>query len=104
MDIDPLSFRNARLAAGLTQTEAAALIYSRWRTVQDWEAGIYPVDPARYRLFLHLTGLERLPFGRLTATEISPESNPAGNGVENPAPARLRTGRQKRPRVRPGAV
>ncbi|WP_407058382.1 helix-turn-helix domain-containing protein [Zoogloea oleivorans] len=35
----PAEIRAAREAAGLTQSQAAALIHSTLRTWQDWEAG-----------------------------------------------------------------
>lgn len=64
--------RAARVAAGLTQREAAALVHlARTQTWQDWEIGQAPPDPARYRLFCHLTGLERLPFGTIQPQEKS---------------------------------
>ena len=47
----PQQIIDARLAAGLTQTEAAALIYSTWRTWQDWEAGIARMHPAFWELW-----------------------------------------------------
>lgn len=66
--------RAARVAAGLTQREAAALVHlARTQTWQDWELGQAPADPARYRLFCHLTGLERLPFGAIRSPDKSSE-------------------------------
>jgi putative transcriptional regulator len=41
----------ARQAAGLTQTEAAALIYKRLRAWQNWESGATDMDPALWELF-----------------------------------------------------
>ena len=46
----------ARTAAGLTQTEAAALILSTLRTWQDWEAGARRMHPGLYQLFAIKTG------------------------------------------------
>lgn len=48
----PAAIRAARKAAGLTQTQAAALIYSTMRTWQDWEAGARRMHPALFELFL----------------------------------------------------
>lgn len=53
----PTEIRAAREAAGLTQTEAGALIYSRARTWQNWEAppGVIEhrrMPPAAWQLFL----------------------------------------------------
>jgi putative transcriptional regulator len=42
----PEQIRAAREAAGLTQTEAAALIYCTLRGWQDWEGGQRPMHPA----------------------------------------------------------
>jgi len=41
----------AREKAGLTQTEAAKLIYKALRTWQQWEAGSRDMDPAYWELF-----------------------------------------------------
>jgi transcriptional regulator with XRE-family HTH domain len=62
MDVTGLDFRNARLAAGLTLEQAAELTHCSYRAVQQWERGERPVDVARYRLLLHLAGLERIPW------------------------------------------
>jgi putative transcriptional regulator len=45
--------RSARKKAGLTQTQAAELIYSTQRTWQDWESEIVPtkMHPAFFELF-----------------------------------------------------
>lgn len=47
----PEAIRAAREAAGLTQTEAADLVYSTLRTWQDWEAGIARMHPGLWELF-----------------------------------------------------
>jgi len=47
----PKQIRQARLNAGLTQTAAAALIYKKLRTWQQWEAGDREMDPAFWELF-----------------------------------------------------
>lgn len=44
--------RAAREGAGLSQTEAAALIDSALRSWQDWESGRRRMHPAFWRLFL----------------------------------------------------
>jgi DNA-binding transcriptional regulator YiaG len=44
-------FRQARKEAGLTQTEAGALIYCSRRTVQDWESGKNRIHPAFWEFF-----------------------------------------------------
>lgn len=72
MNVTSGDVRNARLAAGMTQPQAAAAVgMHRWQTWQEWELGINPPDVARYRLFCHLAGLERIPFGSLQATDNS---------------------------------
>ena len=47
----PEEIRAAREAAGLTQTDAAALIYCSLRGWQDWEAGERKMHPAFWELF-----------------------------------------------------
>lgn len=48
----PDAIRAARAAAGLTQTQAATLIYCTLRGWQDWEAGKRAMHPAFFELFL----------------------------------------------------
>lgn len=52
----PAAIRAARAAAGLTQTQAAALIYCTLRGWQDWEAGKRAMHPAFFELFLLKVG------------------------------------------------
>lgn len=47
----PEEIRAARAAAGLTQPQAAALIYSTLRTWQDWESGARRMHPAMLELW-----------------------------------------------------
>lgn len=47
----PDQIRSARIAAGLTQTQAAALIYSSLRSWQQWEAGDRRMHPGLFELF-----------------------------------------------------
>lgn len=47
----PAEIIAARERAGLTQTAAAELVYSKLRTWQDWEAGIARMHPATWELF-----------------------------------------------------
>ena len=51
-DVKPVAISAARAAAGLTQTQAAALIYCTLRGWQDWEAGKRAMHPAFFELFL----------------------------------------------------
>lgn len=44
--------QQARKDAGLTQVQAAELVYSTRRTFQDWEYGVSPMHPAIWELFL----------------------------------------------------
>lgn len=46
----------AREKAGLTQTEAAAVIYCTLRGWQDWESGARRMHPAFFELFRIRTG------------------------------------------------
>lgn len=79
--IDAATVRAYRLQAGLTQAQAAVLVHlCRAKTWQEWEAGDRPPDLARIRLFRHLTGQERIPFGT-----IRPQI-----GVRGPRPNRPR--------------
>lgn len=48
---NPKRIKQARLNAGLTQTQAAALIYKSLRTWQQWEAGDREMDLALFELF-----------------------------------------------------
>ena len=47
----PSEIKAARLAAGLTQPEAAALVYSDIRAWQFWEAGQRNMPAAKWELF-----------------------------------------------------
>ena len=48
---DPAEIRAAREAAGLTQAEAASLIYSTDRVWRYWEAGSHAMPAALWELF-----------------------------------------------------
>lgn len=45
----PEAIRRARIAAGLTQTDAAALIFCSLRGWQDWESGARRLHPSMWR-------------------------------------------------------
>lgn len=47
----PTDIRAARVAAGLTQAEAAALVCRSLRNWQQWEAGERTMDATAWRLF-----------------------------------------------------
>lgn len=47
----PKQIKEARAVAGLTQTQAAALVHSTVRRWQDWEAGTYRMHPGLWELF-----------------------------------------------------
>ena len=47
----PDAIRAARAIAGLSQTQAAALIYCTLRAWQEWEAGNRRMHPAFWELF-----------------------------------------------------
>ena len=59
---DKLAILAAREAAGLTQVQAARLIGSGQVTWARYESGTRPMPARLWRLWLHLAGLERLPF------------------------------------------
>lgn len=62
---DAESIKQARTAAGLSQTSAAHLIHSTLRTWQDWEAGKAKMHAGLWELFL----LKLEERKRLQATE-----------------------------------
>jgi DNA-binding transcriptional regulator YiaG len=51
----PLEISAARAAAGLTQTEAAGVVYVELRTWQRWESGDRDMHPAMFELFMITT-------------------------------------------------
>jgi DNA-binding transcriptional regulator YiaG len=53
----PEQIKSARLAAGLTQTQAARLVHGTCRMWQYWEAGQRRMHPAIWQLFLLRTTL-----------------------------------------------
>jgi DNA-binding transcriptional regulator YiaG len=55
-DATPAAIRAARLAAGLTQTQAGALCHRSLRAWQDAEAGTRNLDAAAWELFLLRVG------------------------------------------------
>jgi DNA-binding transcriptional regulator YiaG len=52
----PDAVRAARKSLGMTQTNAAAVVYKKLRTWQDWEKGVAPMDAALWELFRIKTG------------------------------------------------
>lgn len=78
---DKAEIRRARVLAGLTQSESAALVGlshgSRWT---EYEAGSHPIDPARWELYLYKVGQH--PKFELNARAIQCE--PVGNGPSGP--------------------
>lgn len=55
----PVALKSLRAAAGLTQVQAAELIYSTRRTLQDHEAGIAPMHQGLWEL-LNIKAARRL--------------------------------------------
>ena len=53
---DKEQIRAARINAGLTQTQAAEIIYSGLRQWQKWECGEHRMHPGLFELFLKKTG------------------------------------------------
>jgi DNA-binding transcriptional regulator YiaG len=47
----PAEILRAREDAGLTQQQAADLLFSSWRTWQNWEAGERRMPPSAWELF-----------------------------------------------------
>jgi len=56
----PAQIRAGRLAAGLTQPEAANLIHGSKRARQDWEAGVARMHPGLWELFVLKTSIDAL--------------------------------------------
>ena len=52
----PADVKSARIAAGLTQTRAAAVIHKKLLAWQRYESGNRKMDAAYYELFLIKTG------------------------------------------------
>lgn len=48
----PEAIRAARDALGLSQTDAASIIYSSMRAWQEWEAGTRRMHPAMWELWM----------------------------------------------------
>ena len=59
----PADIIAARVAAGLSQTGAAALIYSGLRTWQHWETGDRRMHPGLWELWQIKISQRRKPFG-----------------------------------------
>ena len=59
MSPDPATIRAAREHAGLTQTEAAALVHGSLRAWQQWEAGDRAMHPGLWELFGLKTKVQR---------------------------------------------
>lgn len=63
----PLAIRRARLMAGLTQAQAARLVYRTARTWIGWETGEHPMDFQLYEIFLTKSArVSRLQYPRGT--------------------------------------
>lgn len=63
----PADVKSARAAVGLTQTQAAALIYKKLLAWQRYESGNRSMDVALYELFLLKTG--QIDIGQFTKLE-----------------------------------
>ena len=63
----PADVKSARAAVGLTQTQAAALIYKKLLAWQRYESGNRSMDAALYELFLIKTG--QIDIGQFTKLE-----------------------------------
>jgi transcriptional regulator with XRE-family HTH domain len=50
-----MNFRDARMASGMSQADAGALIGGSRRAVQEWEGGRRNCPPAKLALFMLLT-------------------------------------------------
>jgi len=61
---NPAQIRSCRKVIGLTQAQAAELISVDRVTWAKWETGKRPMPLHTWRYWLHLAGVERLPFHR----------------------------------------
>ena len=67
-----------RHALGLTQTQAAGVVYCTLNTWQNWEGGKTPCHPAFWELFRHKTRLWPRVAVEGTAVPVSPALPPEG--------------------------
>lgn len=58
----PSDLRAARQRLGLTQAQVAFMIRVDRVTWARWESGSRPMSPMAQRYFLHVAGLQRLPW------------------------------------------
>jgi len=71
----PMAIRSARKKAGLTQAQAAAVVYSpSYRTWQDWESGKTPMPIGLWELFMLKTGQMQVQI--VEAPEAAPRRGP----------------------------
>jgi DNA-binding transcriptional regulator YiaG len=76
----PPDLRSTRTTAGLTQSQAAALLGCSLRTLQGWEAGRGGTALAlATRLLRILTGQERVPRTLRAPPAARPNAPPAGH-------------------------
>lgn len=68
----PAEIRAARTAAGLTQTEAGAVIYCTLRGWQDWESGARRMHPALWELWRIKRGIIPAPPASPSPTAATP--------------------------------
>ena len=66
----PADVKSARAAVGLTQTQAAALIYKKLLAWQRYESGDRAMDYALYELFLLKTSQIDIAQSRETRAEL----------------------------------
>lgn len=55
--MNPKLIKEVRRLSGLTQTQAAMMIGGTLRSWQEWEGGRRNMPPAKYNLFLLMTGV-----------------------------------------------
>lgn len=60
--VSPKSIQDARSRAGLTQAESAALLGVDRVSWARYESGARALSPALWRYFLHVAGMERIPW------------------------------------------
>lgn len=77
----PDQIKSLRHKRGLTQKEAAELIFSSWRSWQDWENGARRMHPAFWQLF-------RLRVADMDLKELEPGDDGGSEGCGTGGPVR----------------
>lgn len=58
----PAEIADAQSRLGWTDTQCATVLDVKRVAWSRWKNGVHPLDGARWRYFLHATGIKRLPW------------------------------------------